>query len=163
MRETAALVIRPMTAADLSQVLAIERASFPVPWTAATFRSLLRRRDAHLWAAEQGGELVGYAVAWVVLDQAELGDIAVTAAARRQGIGTRLLETVAARLAERGVRELFLEVRESNREARRLYGRHEFAEVGRRKAYYSQPREDALVLLRRLTPPAGRAGDELTD
>lgn len=142
------LLIRSMARTDLPAVLAIERASFPVPWSSATFRSLLRRRDAHLWVAERAGEVVGYAAVWVVLDQAELGDLAVTTASRRQGIGTRLLETVVGRLAELGVRELFLEVRESNRDAQRLYTRHGFVEVGRRTGYYSSPREDALVLQR---------------
>jgi ribosomal-protein-alanine N-acetyltransferase len=142
------LRIRPMARTDLPSVLTIERASFPVPWSSATFRSLLRRRDAHLWVAEVGGEVVGYAAVWVVLDQAELGDLAVVAGSRRQGIGTRLLEAVVGRLAELGVRQLFLEVRESNRAAQRLYTRHGFIEVGRRAGYYSSPREDALVLER---------------
>lgn len=142
------VVIRSMTRADLAAVLEIERSAFPVPWTPATFRSLLRRRDAHLWVAERAGEVAGYAVVWMVLDQAELGDIAVTERARRRGIGTRLLEAVVAWLAERGVREVFLEVRESNVQAQRLYARHGFAEVGRRRGYYSKPTEDALVLRR---------------
>lgn len=137
-----------MEPGDLDTVLAIERTSFTVPWTPSTFRSLLERHGSMLWVAESGGRVAGYAVVWAVLDQAELGNVAVAAGYRRQGIATRLVETVLAWLEERGVRELFLEVRESNEGARRLYAAHGFEPVARRKGYYDRPREDALVLRR---------------
>lgn len=141
------LIIRPMAEADLTSVLDIESASFSVPWTPATFRGLLGRPDAHLRVAEDDeGRIVGYAAVWIVLDQAELGDIAVERGFRGRGIGTRLLEHVFALVRDRGVRELYLEVRVSNEGARRLYERHGFRLVGRRPGYYSRPTEDALVL-----------------
>ncbi len=147
------LRIRPMRDADLSAVMAIEQVSFSTPWTWRTFRNLLRRTDAHLYVAELGPEgdrvLVGYAVFWRVADQAELGDLAVDPTRRREGIGARLLEHVIARAGALGIRELFLEVRESNTAAQELYRRYGFAHVGRRRGYYSNPREDALVLLRK--------------
>lgn len=142
------LLVRRMTELDLGAVLSIERTSFSVPWTTGTFLSLLRRRDSHLFVAELESVVVGYAVVWVVLDQAELGDIAVAAAHRRQGVGGRLLAEVFRCVAELGVKELFLEVRVSNEEAQRLYARYGFLQVGRRKNYYTRPREDALVLRR---------------
>jgi [ribosomal protein S18]-alanine N-acetyltransferase len=145
-----AIRIRPMVESDLSAVTAIERASFTMPWTLDTFQGLLRRFDSHLFVAEAAGEVVAYAVVWIVVDQAELGDIAVVEGWRRRGIGRRLLETVLERVRSRGVRELFLEVRVSNHEARNLYERYGFVEVGRRKDYYSTPREDALVLRRKI-------------
>ena len=138
--------IRPMEEEDLPRVLTIERAAFTVPWTAATFYSLLARPDAHLRVAVADGEVVGYAAVWIVLDQAELGDIAVTDEWRGRGIGTRLLAAVFDLVRERGVRELYLEVRVSNESARRLYERHGFRLAGRRAGYYARPREDALVL-----------------
>ena len=144
-----------MERADLDAVLAIERTSFAVPWTASTFRSLLARRSAGLWVAERGGRVAGYAVVWAVLDQAELGNVAVGVGDRRQGIGSRLVETVLAWLRERGVREVFLEVRASNEGAQRLYAAHGFREAGRRKGYYTRPREDALVLRRSVGLDAG--------
>ena len=163
--------IRPMREADLQQVLRIERSSFTVPWTPSTFVSLLRRPDAHLFVAEaelpgrgdgdgtRGGRLalVGYAAVWVVLDQAELGDLAVDDPWRRRGIAQQLVDAVLVRVRELGVRELFLEVRVSNSGARRLYERNGFQEVARRKHYYSRPREDALVLRREVEPHAGEA------
>lgn len=139
--------IRPMVEEDLTRVLEIERASFAVPWTPATFRGLLGRPDAHLRVAElENGEVVGYAALWTVLDQAELGDIAVADGWRGRGIGTRLLHAIFDLAVELGVRELFLEVRVSNEAAQRLYERHGFRVVGRRPGYYARPKEDALVM-----------------
>lgn len=140
--------IRTMTRKDLHRVLAIERASFGVPWTMSTFRGLLERKGTGLWVAESGGEVVGYAVVWAVLDQAELGNVAVVDGWRRRGIASRLVETVLEWLGERGVKHVFLEVRASNAGAQALYERHGFEAVGRRRGYYSRPEEDALVLRR---------------
>lgn len=139
------VIVRPMTRSDLTDVLAIERVAFPSPWTLATFAGLLRRSNTRLWVAESE-EVAGYAVVWVVGDQAELGNLAVAPSWRRKGVGARLLEVVLEAMAAAGVRELFLEVRESNGDAQRLYGRHGFRQVGRRAGYYSTPKEDALVL-----------------
>lgn len=144
------VAVRPMRSADLTAVMTIEKASFTVPWTLATFAGLLNREGTRLWVAEVAGAVVGYAAVWMVADQAELGDIAVAEPWRRRGIGRRLLETVLAGMADAGIAEVFLEVRVSNEGARRLYGRYGFEEVGRRRGYYSRPREDALVLRRRI-------------
>lgn len=144
------LALRDMTAADLPDVLAIERASFSTPWTEATFRGLLGRQDTELVVAAVEGRVVGYAVFWAVLEQGELGDLAVDRTWRRRGVAARLLREILDRATRRGTRELYLEVRASNQEAQRLYDRFEFATVGRRRDYYSSPREDALVLRRRI-------------
>lgn len=154
--------IRPMTREDVAGVLAIERSSFATPWTESTFRSLLRRKGTGLWVAVSGaesGEVVGYAVVWAVLEQAELGNVAVAEGYRRRGLATRLVRTVLDWLRAEGVRELYLEVRESNAAARALYERLGFRPIGRRKGYYSRPREDALVLRR----PVPDAPEPLTD
>jgi [ribosomal protein S18]-alanine N-acetyltransferase len=146
------VVLRNMTAADLPVVVDIERASYSVPWSENTFRGLLRRRDAELVVATVGERVVGYAVFWCVVDQGELGNVAVTASARRRGIGKTLVAEVLRRADGRGVREVFLEVRPSNASARRLYERFGFAPVGRRRNYYQEPVEDALVLRRPVHP-----------
>lgn len=144
--------IRPMREADLPRVVEIERSSFTMPWSEGTFRGLLRRGDAALVVAEADGELIGHAIFWAVLAQGELGDIAVIPEWRDRGIGTRLLYEIFERAKGRGVRELYLEVRISNEAAQRLYERHGFRRVGRRPGYYSRPKEDALVMCRRLEP-----------
>lgn len=139
-------LIRPVRTEDLSQVMQIEYASYSTPWTEATFRELLRRSDAVVIGAEIDGRLVGYAAFWVVVDQGELGNIAVAPDRRGQGVGKKLLEAVIEEARGRAVRELFLEVRVSNDTAQRLYESHGFREVGRRRNYYSAPTEDALVM-----------------
>lgn len=142
--------LRPMRFADLAPVLAIEVASYTMPWSEATFRGLLRRRDAELVVAEAGGGVVGYTATWYVVDQAELGNVAVAEAWRGQGVGALLVEYALRNAARRGTREVFLEVRPTNVSARRLYERFGFHQVGRRSRYYSQPTEDALVMRRAL-------------
>lgn len=138
--------LRVMTADDLARVMEIERASFTTPWTRATFLGLLSRPDSYLVVAEIEARVVAYAAFWQVLDQAELGDIAVDPEWRRRGLGALVLEHVMSQAAQQGVRELYLEVRESNRTAQRLYERYGFRIVGHRRNYYSGPREDARVL-----------------
>jgi [ribosomal protein S18]-alanine N-acetyltransferase len=123
-----------------------------MPWSEATFRGLLRRRDAEMVAAEVDGVVIGYAAFWCVVDQGELGNVCLSADWRGHGLGERLVEEVLHRAARRGVREVFLEVRPSNTVARRLYERLRFRPVGRRRNYYQAPVEDAIVL-RHLVQP----------
>ncbi|MFW6040015.1 MAG: ribosomal protein S18-alanine N-acetyltransferase [Gemmatimonadota bacterium] len=144
------LVLRPMQEADLRHVLHIERRSFTIPWSDATFRGLLRRRSTALLVAEQAGEVVGYAVLWFAADEAELGDMAVLPEERRRGLGRRLLDGALTEATRRGAKRLYLEVRESNTAARSLYRRAGFEAVGRRSDYYSEPTEDAILMMRRL-------------
>lgn len=138
--------VREMVEADLPRVLEVEEISYSIPWSEATFRGLLRRRDAELVVATSERAVVGHAVYWHVLDQGELGNVAVAPETRGQGVGAMLVREVVDRAARRGIRELFLEVRPSNDGARHLYARFGFVQVGRRKNYYQQPTEDALVM-----------------
>lgn len=141
-----------MTAADLPAVMAIEASSYSVPWTEATFRGLLRRRDADCIVATHADRPVGYAVAWSILDQCELGNVAVGRDWRGMGIGRTLVLAVLEKARARGVDEVFLEVRPSNTVAQRLYTAIGFRPVGRRRNYYQQPNEDALVMRLGLNP-----------
>jgi [ribosomal protein S18]-alanine N-acetyltransferase len=138
--------IRRMRAADLPQVMLIELSTFTMPWSESTFRGLLRRKDSDLFVADLKGDVAGYAVFWSVLDQGELGNVAVDDEIRGHGIGTKLIQAVLDCADERGVREVFLEVRKSNVRAQDLYKSFGFSEVGRRKNYYLEPLEDALVM-----------------
>lgn len=135
-----------MQASDVPRVYLIERLSYSVPWSEPTFRGLLQRGDAELLVAEMDGQLAGYAVFWQVLDQGELGNVAVDPIWRRQGLARRLVRAVMERAAARGVRELFLEVRPSNIGARQLYESFGFVQVGQRRNYYQAPVEDAVVM-----------------
>ena len=95
---------------------------------------------------EQSGTVVGFIVGRQVEDEWEIENIAVTGAARRCGLGSRLVGELLDLVRSRGGKSVFLEVRDSNRAARSLYEKWAFLEVGRRKMYYQNPAEDALVL-----------------
>lgn len=146
------VTIRRMRALDLPQVMQIELATFSMPWSESTFRGLLRRSDSDLYVAELRGEVAGYSVFWAVTDQGELGNVAVAEQYRGRGIGRTLVDAVLERAVERGVNEIFLEVRRSNDCAQNLYRTIGFREAGRRKNYYVEPTEDAIVM--RLEVPA---------
>jgi ribosomal-protein-alanine N-acetyltransferase len=135
---------------DVEAVAAIEKGAFPNPWSAETFRNLVIQRRAHILVAEEGGEVVGYAVSWWVMEQGELANLAVEPAHRGRGIGGRLLDRVLEDLAEAGVESLFLEVRVSNRPAHSLYRSRGFERIAVRKRYYQNPVEDGWILVRRL-------------
>lgn len=162
-RPHGAPVVRPATPADLDAVAAIERASFADPWSMPAFAALLGRREVHFTVAappvaagQEGvaGPVLGYAVAWFVVGEGEVANIAVHPECRGQGIGAALLDDVLRSAAREGVTAVFLEVRESNQPARALYASRGFRQVGRRRNYYRSPREDAL-LLRWDVGPAG--------
>lgn len=148
--------LRPMREADLREVLHIERRSFTIPWSDATFRGLLRRQSATLLVAETAGKVVGYAALWFAAEEAELGDLAVLPELRGRGFGRRLLDGALAEAARRGARQVYLEVRESNVAARRLYERAGFTTAGVRADYYSEPKEDAILMTRRLKIDSAR-------
>ncbi len=95
---------------------------------------------------EEGGEVVGFIVGKQFDHECEIENIAIIGAARRRGLGTRLLGEFLKLVQARGGREIWLEVRESNLAARALYEKWAFVEAGRRKAYYREPAEDALIL-----------------
>lgn len=139
-------MIRRMATGDVEAVAQLEEGAFSAPWTAATFLRLLERPGAELWVAEEEGEIVGYGVLWCILDQGELANIAVAPPAQGRGLGGRLLDHFIDVARKRGVGRLFLEVRESNEVAMRLYASRGFHRIGRRRGYYERPREDALVL-----------------
>jgi [ribosomal protein S18]-alanine N-acetyltransferase len=92
--------------------------------------------------------VTGYVVALDAADEGEILNLAVAPGGRRRGLGRALVQDILQELAERGVRQVYLEVRESNAPARALYAAHGFREVGRRKQYYRRPVEDAIVLRR---------------
>ncbi len=141
------LVIDPMTYADLAAVQAIETASFTTPWPSHAYRNELEtNRLAHYLVVRAGGEVIGYAGVWLMVDEAHVTTFAVTPAWRRRRIGERLLVDLLDLAIARGAREATLEVRLSNLAARRLYEKYGFRPVGIRPRYYSDDHEDALIM-----------------
>lgn len=148
-----AIQVRPLEAADLLSVASLERSIFPAPWRMDHFARIVDLPGGWGWVATvPPGEVVGYAVGWVVVDEAELANIAVSAEWRRRGIGARLLETIVRAAAAAGARRLYLEVRASNQAAQAFYAGHGLTVVGRRPDYYWRPPEDALVMAVDLPP-----------
>ncbi len=142
----APLVLRAMRLSDLPEVLLIERRSFATPWAEGNFSGLMRRPSATLIVAELDEAVAGYAVLWFAADEGELGNLAILPELRRRGLGRRLLDRAIEEATGRGARRLFLEVRESNGGARRLYEAAGFQLDGVRRGYYTAPTEDAVLM-----------------
>lgn len=147
--------IRPAQAADLPALVAIERIAFTDPWSRRDFEDCLAS-GIEVRLAEDDDGVLGYIVSRAVLDQGEILNLAVAPQARRRSIGSRLVRHQLAAFAAAGVREAFLEVRESNLAAQRLYQSFGFRDVGLRRGYYRRPVEDA-VILRAAIPAVGPA------
>jgi ribosomal-protein-alanine N-acetyltransferase len=146
----ASFEVRRIREDDLPRVLEIETESFSTPWKEATFRGLMKRTDTDVLVAEDDRGVLGYAASWTVIDQSELGNVAVAPYARGMGVGGALVDAIVEHVRVRGAHELFLEVRESNESAQSLYRHRGFVVVGRRRSYYSLPKEDALVMRLRI-------------
>lgn len=145
------VAIDAMTALDLPRVLAIERASFPTPWTEENFRHEIESNPlAWNLVARRGGRVVAFACVYVVADEVMINDIATDPEERRGGLARTLLRHVLDGASRRGCRRATLEVRPSNAAARSLYEAFGFVTVGRRPGYYADSGEDALLMERPL-------------
>ena len=143
------VAIQLATMRDVPQVAAIEISAFADPWSARAFHDALANPAVYFACAHgDAGRIVGYVVAWFAGGEGEIANIAVANDAWGQGVGGALLDAALEVGAERGAGMVFLEVRESNERARRLYQSRGFDEVGRRREYYRHPKEDAVVLRR---------------
>lgn len=141
-----------MADGDLEGVLAIENSTL-TPWSMEMLAAELRYASGISLVAEDGqppGQIVGWCAARLVAPEAELLKIAVSEVHRRRGIGGRLMASLYQRLRRAMVCELYLEVRESNQPALAFYAHHGFLAVGKRSGYYSNPKDDALLLKKRL-------------
>ena len=144
---TAPVLVEPMTRADIPAVHEIERLSFRTPWPAYAFEHELEgNRLARYIVARAGPTIVGFAGVWLMVDEAHITTFGVHPDWRRQGIGRRLLLGVVDVALEMRAVRLTLEVRVSNDNAQRLYRAFGFEVVGRRRAYYTDDGEDALVM-----------------
>ncbi len=139
-----------MRAGDIDAVMEIERVSFPTPWARRLFEEEIGRTISCPMVAVDGpaDELLGYAILWIVAEESHLLNIAVRPDERGRGVGRALVRECIRRSAKAGAQAIYLEVRQSNRVAIRLYDREGFRFVGVRKGYYTDTREDALVLVR---------------
>jgi ribosomal-protein-alanine N-acetyltransferase len=144
-----ALHYAPMTPADIDEVLALELAVYPHPWSRGNFVDSLASGYAAWVLRDEQQALVGYFLLMGVLDEAHLLNVAVAAERQHQGVGLYLLDKVTACARGLGANSVLLEVRPSNLRAQKIYALYGFVEIGRRKAYYpahNGQREDAIVM-----------------
>jgi ribosomal-protein-alanine N-acetyltransferase len=143
----AAVTLSPMRRRHVRDVLAIERAVYPRPWSAALFFSELAQRSTRTYlVAHVGRRLVGYGGLMRQLDEGHITTLAVHPEYQGRRIGARILLALVEEARARGVRSLALEVRVANWPAQRLYSWFGFRPVGVRKNYYAETGEDALVM-----------------
>jgi ribosomal-protein-alanine N-acetyltransferase len=142
-----AYVIREMKMEDLPGVLRLEKVSFPTPWTEWMFRAQLGLGDMTInLVLVEDVEIMGYATALAALGEIHLLSIAVYPGRRRRGYGSAILEEVISRGRATGCKRVFLEVREGNGAAKAFYSEAGFLVIGRRKRYYIDTGEDAIIM-----------------
>lgn len=140
------LRFEPLTEAHLPAILAIENRTNTAPWSERSFRNELDHQRGIFLVAILQGEVIGYGGVWLVIDEAHITTIAIAPEHQRQGIGERLMVELMQRARERGMLCSTLEVRASNHAAVHLYEKLGFSVSAKRKGYYPDNREDALVM-----------------
>ena len=141
------IIIRRMNMADVDGVAAVEAATFPTPWSRDAFASEMKNVAARYMVAEKDGRIIGFAGAWIILDESHITNIAVLRDERGQGIGRALTEALLQYLSNLGAAYATLEVRKSNEVAQNLYKSLGFIKLGVRKRYYEDNGEDALIMV----------------
>lgn len=139
-----------MHAADVSEVVEIERMSFTTPWSEAAFLGEILKLYSLTKVAALRGKIIGYICVEHIMDEGHILNLAVHPDFRRRSIGTKLMEEVMDELKKNDCRYLYLEVRVSNLGARKFYERSGFRVVGIRKNYYASPIADAALMMRGL-------------
>lgn len=141
------LTIRKMTVEDVPAVVDLDQKSFSLPWPERSFRfEITDNPVSRCWVAELDGKVVGMIVVWLIVDEAHVATLATHPEFRRQGIGQRLLSYALRDLIQEGARRSFLEVRESNLAAQEMYRKFGYEETGRRRRYYRDNDEDAILM-----------------
>ena len=140
------MIIETMNAAHVAQIAQLEKICFSDPWSEKSVASELNNPLALWLTAVEGERVTGYIGSQTVMDETDMMNVAVHPDFRRRGIAEALVNELVARLKSRESRSLTLEVRVSNLSAITLYEKLGFSQIGRRKNYYRNPREDALIL-----------------
>lgn len=144
------MIIRQMKLEDVSSIAQLEKVCFSDPWSEKSIASEVENPLSYWLVAEADGCVVGYVGSQAVLDAADMMNIAVAPDYRRRGIAEALVNELTNYLREHKVIALLLEVRVSNEHAIALYEKLGFEQVGRRRNYYHNPKEDALILRKEL-------------
>jgi ribosomal-protein-alanine N-acetyltransferase len=140
----------------LDQILEIENLSFSAPWSLNGFLQELKNPVSQLLALMSDRVLLGYLCFWTIREEMQLLDLAVHPRYRGRGHGSFLLTKMIDLAFSRGISRIWLELRVSGSTARKLYEKFGFVESGRRRNYYTDPPEDAIIMSRGLTGAAGK-------
>ena len=152
-----------MTAEHIPQIAALEKTCFSHPWSEELLRQALWNEAAAIVVAEgEDGTVLGYAGVSTVLDEGYIDNVAVDPRFRRQGVADELIAALA-RFGRAKLAFLTLEVRASNAPAIALYAKHGFQQAGRRKHYYDDPKEDAIIMTLEFDHETESAGQGTTD
>jgi len=141
------VIFRRMTLGDLEQVVALDQISFSLPWPARSFQYELTDNPAsRCWVAESDGRIAAMLIAWLIVDEIHIATIATHPDFRKQGIGEKLLWMTLLSAQDEGAVTSFLEVRESNVAALKMYHKFGYKESGRRQGYYLDNGEGAILM-----------------
>ncbi len=140
------MTIEPMTVDDISQVAEIERQIFSIPWSEKAFKDSMESDNTIYIVAKEDNNVAGYAGMYLSFEEGNITNVAVNPSGRRKGIGEKIVRDILNRAYEKGVRDVFLEVRETNSAAIALYEKIGFKEEGIRKNFYEKPKENALIM-----------------
>jgi len=141
------MIIRKMTLEDVPAVAELDQMSFSLPWPERSFRFELTDNPAsRCWVAEVDGRIVGMIVCWLFVNEAHIATLATHLDFRRQGIARKLLTHALRAMMQEGAVSSFLEVRESNAAAQEMYREFGYEATGRRKRYYRDNDEDAILM-----------------
>lgn len=144
-------IVRKMNDTDLDVVKTIDRRSFPNPWPENAYQYELKNNpNARSWVIETINEfsktIIGFAVIWIILDEAHIGTIAIDPDFQKKGVGQYFLANICLELFEENISRIFLEVRKSNTKAIHLYEKFLFTIDGERKNYYRDNGESAILM-----------------
>lgn len=143
----AKITIRKMELLDVHQILEVEKTSFATPWTTDIFyHELMDNMHAHYYVVAWEDRVIGYAGMWVVIDEAQITNIAILPDFRGKKLGEKLFHHMLFTAVQLGAKQLSLEVRESNIIAQKMYRKFGLVPGGIRKNYYTDNQEDAIVM-----------------
>lgn len=144
------VIIRPMNASDIEQIVEIEKICFPSPWSAYAFECELNDNQFANYVvvtlAEDEGKILGYGGVWAIIDEGHITNIAVLPEYRGRKLGEIIMFNLIQMVIAKNVERITLEVRASNEAAKNLYKKFGFKTEGIRRGYYKEPREDALIM-----------------
>lgn len=140
------MLIREMCSNDILQTACIEKECFSMPWSEKSFADSLKREDTVFLVSEMEGRIAGYIGMYICLEEADITNVAVGTAYRKQGCGKALVSAVIELAKKKQIEKIFLEVRVSNAPAISLYEKMGFQKIGIRKNFYEHPQEDAYIM-----------------